>query len=158
MPNSFRLPSESSSEEEEKFLHGEEVSSDNRSITPTPPSSPLWTDDEWEEKAPSESGSDISAALALAEMHPAVTPDEEGETDTDDEDEDEEYDADVEDCEHRPCKKIKTCPSPTTLVKSIGESSSRNNIEDAPPGFKVHNNVQDDAGEEPNTIDSSDDE
>jgi hypothetical protein len=44
------------------------------------------------------------------------------------------------------------------LVKSIGESSSRNNIEDAPPGFKVHNNVQDDAGEEPNTIDSSDDE
>jgi hypothetical protein len=46
----------------------------------------------------------------------------------------------------------------STLVKSIGESSSRNNIEDAPPGFNVHNNVQDDAGEEPNTIDSSDDE
>jgi hypothetical protein len=154
MPNSFRLPSEPSSEEEEKFLHSEEESFDNRSITPTPPSSPLWTDDEWEEKAPSESDGDISAALALAEMHPAVTPDEEGETDTDDE----EYDADVEDCEHRPRKKIKTCPSPTALVKNIGESSSRNNIEDAPPGFNVHNNVQDDVGEEPNTIDSSDDE
>jgi hypothetical protein len=109
MPGSFRWGSDESSDEEEHVLPIEQSSDDSPSDSP-PPLSPDWSfEGDWEEKPPSESDSDISAIMAMAELHPAITPNGEGEDEEDeDEDKDEGYVSDFdEEEEHHLCRRIK---------------------------------------------------
>jgi hypothetical protein len=90
MLGSFRWGSDESLDEEDHVLPPEQSFDDYPSDSP-PLSSPDWSfEDDWEEKPPSESDSDISAIMVMAELHPAVTPDGEGE------DEDEGYVSDFD--------------------------------------------------------------
>jgi hypothetical protein len=87
-------------------------------------------EDDWEEKPPSESGSDISAIMAMAELHPAVTLDGE---DEDEEDEDEGYVSDFdEEEEHRLCKRIKIWSSPSPSSSDPGSTSVGGENEEPP--------------------------
>jgi hypothetical protein len=122
MPGSSRWGLDESSDEQ---------SSDD-SPSDSPPSSSLdWSfKDDWEEKTPSESDSDICASMAMEELHPTVTPDGEGE---DEEDEDEGYASDFdEEEEHRLRKRIKIWPSPSPLSSDPGSPSVDGEAEEPP--------------------------
>jgi hypothetical protein len=120
MPGSFRWGSDDSSDEEEHVLPTEKSSDDSPSDSP-PPSSPDWSfEDDWEEKPPSESDSEISAFMATAELHPSVTPDGEGE---DEENEDEGYVSDFDEEEHHLRKQNKIWSSPSPSSSNPGHPS-----------------------------------
>jgi hypothetical protein len=134
MPSNFRWGSDESSDEEEHVLPTEQSSDDSPSDSP-PPSSPDWSfEDDWEEKPPSESDSDISAIMVLEELHAAVTLDGEDEDEEDeDEDEDEGYVSDFdEEEEHRLRKRIKIWWSPSPSSSDPGSPSVGGENEEPP--------------------------
>jgi hypothetical protein len=134
MPSSFRWGSDESSDEEEHVLPTEQSSDDSPSDSP-PLSSPDWSfEDDWGEKPSSKSDSDISAIMAMAELHPVVMPDgEDKDEEGEDEDEDKGYVSDFdEEEEHHLCKRIKIWSSPSPSSSDPGTPSVGGGNEEPP--------------------------
>jgi hypothetical protein len=122
--------SDESSDEEEHVLPTEQSSDGSPSDSPPPSSPDRSFEDDWEEKPPSESDSDISAIMAMVELHPAITPDGKGEYE---EDEDEGYVSDFDEKEeHCLHKQIKISSSPSPSSSDPGSPSVGGEAEEPP--------------------------